>query len=300
MVARGDLGVEIPIGGCRHAEAPHPVANRAGRPSSPRPDAGVDGDEPAADAGRGHRRRERRARRHRRRDAVRGDRRQPRPAGRRADDGPPAGETEPLLRPHECPTRERGRTRGAAARLADDLDAAAIVVPTRTGMARCGCLVPAAPADLPTAGCRRPRAARGLGVPRSTSGPAGMDCAPTLEAARRDRPAPGWSSDIAAPAARHRVADQHETFQLSGRRYGAARPRYHRSIRSSAMGRRAEHARRWAASGAGCQLAVVPAVAAVGQGTAKATRAEALRVRAIAHEQTAGARRWSRWRRTAR
>jgi pyruvate kinase len=45
-------------------------------------------------------------------------------------------ETEPLLQPHEGPTRddEGNALACAAAHLADDLDAAAIVVPTRTGV----------------------------------------------------------------------------------------------------------------------------------------------------------------------
>ena len=80
MVARGDLGVEIPIERVPAvAEADHPRRQPRG-PAGDHgdADAGVDGDEPAADARRGDRRRERGARRHRRRDAVGGDGGRPR------------------------------------------------------------------------------------------------------------------------------------------------------------------------------------------------------------------------------
>ena len=44
-------------------------------------------------------------------------------------------ETEPLLQPHECPPRsqEANALAHAVAELADDLNAAAVVIPTRTG-----------------------------------------------------------------------------------------------------------------------------------------------------------------------
>ena len=73
MVARGDLGVEVPPGaGSRHSEAHHPPRRRVPQAGHHRDaDAGVDDREPAPHSRRGLRRGQRGLRRHRRRDALR-------------------------------------------------------------------------------------------------------------------------------------------------------------------------------------------------------------------------------------
>jgi pyruvate kinase len=138
MVARGDLGVEIPI---ERVPATQKrlirAANRAGRPvitatqmlvsmvSSPLPtraevtdvaNAVLDGTDAVMLS---------------EETAVGHD-----PVGAVSMMSRLLVETEPLLSPHEVPSRaeEANALACAAAQLADDLDAAAIVVPTRTGV----------------------------------------------------------------------------------------------------------------------------------------------------------------------
>jgi pyruvate kinase len=138
MVARGDLGVEIPI---ERVPATQKrlirAANRAGRPvitatqmlvsmvSSPLPtraevtdvaNAVLDGTDAVMLS---------------EETAVGHD-----PPGAVQMMSRLLAETEPLLQPHEGPSRahEANALAHAAAQLADDLDAAAIIVPTRTGV----------------------------------------------------------------------------------------------------------------------------------------------------------------------
>jgi pyruvate kinase len=104
-------------------------------------------------------------------------------------------ETEPLLPAHEGPVRKEmtNALAHAAADLADDLDAAAIVVPTRTGVSaeRLAAFRPRRPV---LAYSRVPETTRRLhlawGVrPIDLAVPAGSDTLhATLEAARRDLP----------------------------------------------------------------------------------------------------------------
>jgi pyruvate kinase len=116
-------------------------------------------------------------------------------------------ETEPLLQPHEGPSRalEANALAHAAATLADDLDAAAIVVPTRTGISaqRLAAFRPHRPI---LAYSRVPETTRRLHMVWGVSSinlqvPPGLDpLHATLEAARRDLP-PGSRAvvlDIAA------------------------------------------------------------------------------------------------------
>ena len=104
-------------------------------------------------------------------------------------------ETEPLLPPHEGPIRtdSSNALAHAAADLAEDLDAAAIIVPTRTGVSaqRLAAFRPRRPI---LAYSRVPETTRRLhlawGV-RAIDLPGGREktrCRPTLEAARRDLP----------------------------------------------------------------------------------------------------------------
>jgi pyruvate kinase len=123
-------------------------------------------------------------------------------------------ETEPLLPPHEGPTHaEEGNALAvAAARLAEDLDADAIVVPTRTGISalRLSAFRPRRPI---LAYCRVPATTRRLHLAWGVKAidlavPAGADpLAATLEAARRDL---GAGARIVvldiAPAGAHGVA----------------------------------------------------------------------------------------------
>jgi pyruvate kinase len=105
-------------------------------------------------------------------------------------------ETEPLLQPHEGPPRSQpaNALAAAAARLADDLDAAAIVVPTRTGISaqRLAAFRPHRPI---LAYSRVPETTRRLHVVWGVTSidlhvPAGTDpLHATLDAARRDLPA---------------------------------------------------------------------------------------------------------------
>jgi pyruvate kinase len=120
-------------------------------------------------------------------------------------------ETEPLLPPHEGPPHdgEGNALAAAAARLAEDLDAAAIVAPTRTGVSalRLSAFRPRRPI---LAYSRAPATTRRLhlawGVTAfDLSVPAGADpLAATLEAARRDLGAGARVVvlDIAPPGAR--------------------------------------------------------------------------------------------------
>jgi pyruvate kinase len=116
-------------------------------------------------------------------------------------------ETEPLLQPHEGPPRSlQGNALAyAAATLADDLDAAAIVVPTRTGLSaqRLAAFRPHRPI---LAYSRVPETTRRLQIVWGVTSidlqvPPGLDpLHATLEAARRDLP-PGSRAvvlDIAA------------------------------------------------------------------------------------------------------
>ncbi len=105
-------------------------------------------------------------------------------------------ETEPLLPAHEGPARSEmtNALAHAAADLADDLDAAAIIVPTRTGMSaeRLSAFRPRRPI---LAYCRVPETTRRLHLAWGVRAidltvPAGSDpLHATLEAARRDLPA---------------------------------------------------------------------------------------------------------------
>jgi pyruvate kinase len=102
-------------------------------------------------------------------------------------------ETEPLLQPHEGPPRAEpsNALAHAAADLADDLDAAAIVVPTRTGESalRLAAFRPRRPI---LAYCRVPETTRRLRLTWGVQSidlhvPSGGDSLQaTLEAARRD------------------------------------------------------------------------------------------------------------------
>jgi pyruvate kinase len=105
-------------------------------------------------------------------------------------------ETEPLPSTHECPPRstEAAALASAAAHLAEDLDADAIVVPTRTGVSA-QCLAAFRPRRPIYAYSRVPETTRRL---RLTWGvravdlvvPPGLDALhATLDAARRDLPA---------------------------------------------------------------------------------------------------------------
>jgi pyruvate kinase len=104
-------------------------------------------------------------------------------------------ETEPLLQPHEGPPRSQpgNALAYAAATLADDLDAAAIVVPTRTGISaqRLAAFRPHRPI---LAYSRDPQTTRRLRVvwgvtPIDLEVTRGLDpLHATLEAARRDLP----------------------------------------------------------------------------------------------------------------
>jgi pyruvate kinase len=103
-------------------------------------------------------------------------------------------ETEPLLPPHQGPNRVADNALAcAAAHLADDLDATAIVVPTRTGISaqRLAAFRPRRPI---LAYSRVPETTRRLNLvwgvtPIDLEVPAGQDpMAATLAAARRDLP----------------------------------------------------------------------------------------------------------------
>jgi pyruvate kinase len=117
-------------------------------------------------------------------------------------------ETEPLLEPHQCPDRssEANALAHAAAELADDLRAAAIVVPTRTGYSA-ACLAAFRPRMPIIAYSRVPETTRRLrlfwgvrALDRAVS--AGADpLASAVEVARRELP-PGARIvvlDLAAP-----------------------------------------------------------------------------------------------------
>ena len=117
-------------------------------------------------------------------------------------------ETEPLLEPHQCPDRssEANALAYAAAELADDLRAAAIVVPTRTGYSA-ACLAAFRPRMPIIAYSRVPETTRRLrlfwgvrALDRAVS--AGADpLASAVEVARRELP-PGARIvvlDLAAP-----------------------------------------------------------------------------------------------------
>jgi pyruvate kinase len=105
-------------------------------------------------------------------------------------------ETEPLLADHDGPTRAiaDNALACAAAHLADDLDATAIVVPTRTGISaqRLAAFRPRRPI---LAYSRVPETTRRLNLiwgvtPIDLEVPSGQDPMPaTLAAARRDLPA---------------------------------------------------------------------------------------------------------------
>jgi pyruvate kinase len=117
-------------------------------------------------------------------------------------------ETEPLLQPHEGPSRSHADNAlaHAAGQLADDLDAAAIVVPTRTGLSalRLAAFRPHRPI---LAYSRVPETTRRLHLAWGVRSidlpvPAGVDSLrATLDAARRDLPphARVVVLDIAAP-----------------------------------------------------------------------------------------------------
>ena len=117
-------------------------------------------------------------------------------------------ETEPLLEPHQGPTRdeEANALAYAAATLADDLDAAAIIVPTRTGISAIQ-LAAFRPGRPILAYSRVPQTTRRLRLVWGVR-PIDMPLSPgsdalqaTLEAARRDLPAGSRVVvlDIAAP-----------------------------------------------------------------------------------------------------
>jgi pyruvate kinase len=120
-------------------------------------------------------------------------------------------ETEPMLPPQEGPSHaeEGNALAAAAARLAEDLDADAIVAPTRTGLSalRLSAFRPRRPI---LAYSREPATTRRLGLAWGVKAmdltiPAGADAlAATLEAARRDLPAGARIVvlDIAPPGAR--------------------------------------------------------------------------------------------------
>jgi pyruvate kinase len=195
MVARGDLGVEIPIERVPAAQKRliH-AANRAGRPiitatqmlmsmvSSPLPtraevtdvaNAVLDGTDAvmlSEETAVGH-------------DPVAAVDMMSRVLG----------ETEPLLRRHEGPThmQEGNALAAAAAQLAEDLDAAAIVAPTRTGVSalRLSAFRPRRPIlaySRDPATTRRLRLAWGVTSVDLLVPPGADPLAATLEAARRD------------------------------------------------------------------------------------------------------------------
>ena len=136
MVARGDLGIELPI------EQVPTVQKRllalAGRHSQPvdhrDPDARLDGRLAAPDPGRGHRRRQRDLPGHRRGDALRGDRGRRLPGRGRAGDGPdrPRDRARPPLRRLGLQPRRRRRSRTSPARSPGRPSAR----PTRSGSRR--------------------------------------------------------------------------------------------------------------------------------------------------------------------
>ena len=132
MVARGDLGVELPLeqvpAGAEAGDQPGQGAGQAGHRGHP--DARVDDQRAASDPGRGLRRRQRGPRRRRRGDAVRRDQRGRLPGRDRRHDGAdhrrgrgelPAGGALPDPdadhdRRGDRPRRGRGRRRSSAPR----------------------------------------------------------------------------------------------------------------------------------------------------------------------------------------
>ena len=185
MVARGDLGVRLrPRGRAPLPEADHP-SRRGLRPPGDHghPDARVHGPRPVAHPGRGHRRRQRRVRRHQRGHAVRRDRDRPAPRRRgapmaRITPAPSATSTTrlgPRLGQQQT-TGPTGRRRppaspsaitAAAWRASVDAELAAIIACTNTGTtARVICRFrPTCPIIAVTPSLGRPAALGGLGHP---------------------------------------------------------------------------------------------------------------------------------------
>jgi pyruvate kinase len=120
-------------------------------------------------------------------------------------------ETEPLITTHECPTRAESANAMAyaAAKLAEDLQAAAIVAPTRTGVSaqRLAAFRPRRPilaySRVP-ATTKRLRLVWGVTPMDLTVAPGSDAVKATLDAAKRDLPAGAWIVllDIAPEGAR--------------------------------------------------------------------------------------------------